>query len=187
MDHYIDITLLPDPEFPATTLMNALFSKLHRGLVDHAGRDIGVSFPEVVQNKRALGKRLRLHGSKESLQRLMRIRWTQGMHDHVDIAPTKPVPAETLHCIVRRVQAKSSPERLRRRLVARKSISPEAAVEAIPDSAVKLLDLPYVEIASRTTSQRFKLFIEHRVPTSLPMRGEFGSYGLAANATVPWF
>ena len=71
MDHYIDITLLPDPEFPVTTLMNALFSKLHRGLVDHGGRDIGVSFPDIAKNKRSLGKRMRLHGSKESLERLM--------------------------------------------------------------------------------------------------------------------
>lgn len=187
MDHFIDITLLPDPEFPATTLMNALFSKLHRGLVDHGGRDIGVSFPEVAQDKRALGKRLRLHGSKDSLERLMRIRWTQGMHDHVAIAPVMPVASETLHCVVRRVQAKSSPERLRRRLMARKSINAEAARAAIPDAAAKLLDLPYVEIASRTTSQRFKLFIEHLEPNSAPVRGEFGSYGLATDATVPWF
>lgn len=187
MDHYIDITLLPDPEFPATTLMNALFSKLHRGLVEHGGRDIGVSFPEVAQTKRTLGKKLRLHGSKDSLERLMRARWTQGMLDHVDIAPIRPVPAKALHCVVRRVQAKSSPERLRRRLMARKSISSEAAQAAIPDAAAKQLDLPYVEMASRTTSQRFKLFIEHLEPTASSVRGEFGAYGLAPNSTVPWF
>ena len=187
MDHYIDITLLPDPEFPVTTLMNALFSKLHRGLVDHGGRGIGVSFPDIAKNRRSLGKRMRLHGSKESLERLMGARWTHGMHDHVDIAPVSPVPGETLHCVVRRVQAKSSPERLRRRLMARKSIGAEAALAAIPDTAAKLLDLPYVEMASRTTSQRFKLFIEHLEPTSVPVSGEFGSYGLSPNGTVPWF
>ena len=78
MDHYIDITVLPDPEFPATTLMNALFAKLHRGLVDHGARDIGISFPDVVQSKRALGPRLRLHGSNSSLDRLMTISWMHG-------------------------------------------------------------------------------------------------------------
>lgn len=187
MDHYIDITVLPDPEFPATTLMNALFSKLHRGLVNHAGRDIGVSFPDVAQDKRTVGKRLRLHGSKGSLERLMDIRWTRGMHDHVDIGPVRPVPPAALHRIVRRVQSKSSPERLRRRLMTRKSISTAAALAAIPDSVARLLDLPYVEIASRTTSQRFKLFISHEEPTSISIPGEFGSYGLSANATVPWF
>ena len=35
MDHYLDIRLLPDPEFPAPLLMNALFTKLHRALVSH--------------------------------------------------------------------------------------------------------------------------------------------------------
>lgn len=33
MDHYIDILLLPDPEFPASMLMGALYNKLHKALV----------------------------------------------------------------------------------------------------------------------------------------------------------
>lgn len=187
MDHYIDITLLPDPEFPATTLMNALFAKLHRGLVDHAGQDIGISFPEVVQSKRTLGQRLRLHGTSASLDRLMAIGWMQGMRDHVMVAPAQPIPANVQHRVVRRVQAKSSPERLRRRLMARKSIDVETARTVIPDSAAEMLNLPYVEIASRSTGQRFKLFIEHLKPLSTAIPGPFGTYGLSTNATVPWF
>lgn len=187
MDHYIDITVLPDPEFPATTLMNALFAKLHRGLVDHGGRDIGVSFPEVVQGKRTLGQRLRLHGNSSSLDRLMAIGWMQGMRDHVAVSAVRVVPSEAVHRIVRRVQTKSSPERLRRRLMTRKSITPEAAQAAIPHSAARMLDLPYVEIASRTTGQRFKLFIEHLEPKASAVPGEYGMYGLSASATVPWF
>lgn len=187
MDHYIDITVLPDPEFPATTLMNALFAKLHRGLVEHGGRDIGVSFPEVVQSKRRLGLRLRLHGSSASLDRLMAIGWMQGMRDHVTVDPAQPIPADVQHRIVRRVQAKSSPERLRRRLMVRKSIDAEAARAAIPDTAAELLELPYIEIASRSTGQRFKLFIEHLKPVPTAIPGPFGTYGLGTDATVPWF
>lgn len=187
MDHYIDITVLPDPEFPATTLMNALFAKLHRGLVDHGRRDIGVSFPDVVQSKRTLGPRLRLHGNRASLDRLMVIGWTQGMRDHIAVTAIRAVPSEAVHRIVRRVQAKSSPDRLRRRLVARRSITPEAAQAAIPDSVARMLSLPYVEIASRTTGQRFKLFIEHLEPKPSAVPGKFGTYGLSANVTVPWF
>ena len=37
MDTYLEIRLLPDPEFVPTMLMNALFSKLHRGLVEQGG------------------------------------------------------------------------------------------------------------------------------------------------------
>ena len=187
MDHYIDITLLPDPEFPATTLMNALFSKLHRGLVDHGTRDIGVSFPEVDPSKRMLGKRLRLHGNEESLGQLMNIAWTRGMHDHIDITPARPVPADASHRVVRRVQAKSSPERLRRRLMIRKSVELEVARVAIPDNTAKMLTLPYVDISSRTTGQRFKLFIEHLEPRPTAVPGDFGAYGLSASVTVPWF
>lgn len=187
MDHYIDITVLPDPEFPATTLMNALFAKLHRGLVDHGGQDIGVSFPEVVQSKRTLGQRLRLHGNSASLDRLMATSWMQGMRDHVTVTPVQPVPAGVQHRAVRRVQAKSNPERLRRRLMVRKSIDAEAARAAIPDAAARMLELPYVEIGSRSTEQRFRLFIEHLEPVSTPREGIYGSYGLSSSATIPWF
>ena len=187
MDHYLDIRLLPDPEFPTPLLMSALFAKLHRALVDYGGRDIGVSFPEVVPGKRMLGQRLRLHGTSASLDQLMAIGWLQGMRDHVMIAPAQPIPAEVQHRVVRRVQAKSSPERLRRRLMTRKSIDAEAARTAIPDSAAETLDLPYVEIASHSTGQRFKLFIEHLKPVPTAIPGPFGTYGLGAGATVPWF
>ncbi len=33
MNHYLDLHLLPDPEFSAAQLMSALFAKLHRALV----------------------------------------------------------------------------------------------------------------------------------------------------------
>ncbi len=106
------------------------------------------------QDKRTLGARLRLHGSKASLEQLMSNGWTHGMRDHTEIGATTAVPVETSYRIVRRVQAKSSPERLRRRLMARKAIEAEEARAAIPDSAAEMLPLPYVEIRSRTTGQR---------------------------------
>ena len=56
MDAYIDIVLLPDPEFPATTLMSALFGKFHRGLVRYGEGAIGVSFPDVRDEMRSLAR-----------------------------------------------------------------------------------------------------------------------------------
>ena len=70
--HYIDITLLPDPEFSHTHLLGALLAKLHRALVQGQTTDIGVSYPQhVVQplTKRSLGAVLRLHGTPEALRR----------------------------------------------------------------------------------------------------------------------
>lgn len=45
MDYYLDIKLMEDLEFSAPILMNALFSKLHRALVEVSQGEIGVSFP----------------------------------------------------------------------------------------------------------------------------------------------
>ena len=187
MDHYIDIKLLPDPEFPATMLMNALFAKLHRGLVDHGGGDIGVSFPEVGGKTLALGSQLRLHGNATSLGLLMQNGWTQGMHDHITLIEPRPVPADVKHRVVRRVQAKSNPERLRRRLMSRKRVGAEDALAAIPDSSAERLTLPYLEMSSRTTGQRFRLFIEHLAPQAVAVSGNFSAYGLSNTTTVPWF
>jgi len=188
MDHYLEIRLLPDPEFPVTVLMNALFSKLHRGLVELETSRIGVSFPDVERVERGLGELLRLHGDAGELERLMTLPWLTGMHDHTRVGRLRPVPERILgYRVVRRVQAKSSPERLRRRWMRRKGLSAEEARKAIPDDVAERLDLPFVTLTSRSTGQRFRLFIEHRPLQENPVPGSFSSYGLSRIATVPWF
>lgn len=64
--HYINITLLPDPEFSHAHLLGALVAKLHRALVQGQTTEIGVSYPQHVSQpltKRTLGAVLRLHGT----------------------------------------------------------------------------------------------------------------------------
>jgi CRISPR-associated endonuclease Csy4 len=187
MDSYIELQLLPDPEFPANTLMNALFAKLHRGLVSSGNGRVGISFPDVEQKGIGLGGRLRLHGTMADLERMMSANWLQGMRDHLSCSPISSVPATSGYRVVRRVQAKSSPERERRRLVARKGISAEAAALAIPDSAAEMLRLPYLLLASQSTRQQFRLFVEHLPAQKKPVPGMFSAYGLSTVATVPWF
>lgn len=187
MDAFLDIRLLSDPEFPATTLMNALFSKLHRGLVSFGEGAIGVSFPDVREGERTLGARMRIHGANDTLQKFMATEWLSGMRDHVVLGSPTAVPQEARHQIVRRVQAKSNPERERRRLIARKGVSEGEAKAAIPDSQVKLLDLPFVVLRSQSTGQQFRLFIEHLPAQDSCQPGAFSAYGLSAVATVPCF
>lgn len=187
MDHYLDIRLLPDPEFVSTVLMNALFAKLHRGLSDLGTNRIGVSFPDVERAERGLGNRLRIHGNAEELEPLMALPWLTGMADHVRVGSARQVPAAVRYRSVYRVQAKSSPERLRRRWMRRKGLSEEEARQAIPDSMAERLDLPFVTLTSRSTGQRFRLFIKHGPLRDSPVPGCFSSYGLSRVATVPWF
>lgn len=187
MDHYLEIRLLPDPEFVPAVLMNALFSKLHRRLAEMKCNTIGISFPDVQQDPPSLGNRLRLHGSSHDLENLTALNWLKGMLDHIAIIEPKSVPQNVQYRNVRRVQAKSNPERLRRRMMKRKGVSEQAARQAIPDSVAERLQLPFVTIRSQSTGQEFRLFISHEVVVNKQVEGEFGCYGLSSTATIPWF
>lgn len=185
--HYIDITLLPDPEFSHAHLLGALVAKLHRVLVQLGSADIGISFPRHSLRPRTLGTLLRLHGSEAALQHLMAQPWLQGMRDHVHCAQPAPVPDGAVPCLVQRRQFKTSPDRLRRRRMRRKGESAEQAAAAIPDSVERTPDLPYVQLRSASTGQPFCLFIEHKEGQAAAGQGGFNTYGLSLGASIPWF
>ena len=185
--HYIDITLLPDPEFSHAHLLGALLTKLHRALVQLQADDIGISFPHYSLQPRSLGGLLRLHGSTAALQRLMAQPWLQGMRDHVRVTAPAPAPPDAPHRAVRRRQFKTNVERLRRRRMKRKSETPEQAAAAIPDSVERNAALPYAQLRSASTGQPFCLFIEQAPNPANATPGVFNAYGLSKTATVPWF
>lgn len=187
MDAYIEVRLLPDPEFPLSFLFGALYGKFHRALVMLASDDIGVSFPDYSLSPRTLGNRLRLHGTETALSRLMALDWLSGMADHVQCSEVLPVPEAVHHRTVARRQFKTSSERLRRRRMKRKGETHAQAAHAIPDSAKQTPHLPFVHIRSNSTGQSFALFIELGEMTDQPVPGRFNSYGLSRQATVPWF
>ncbi|MCJ0761816.1 type I-F CRISPR-associated endoribonuclease Cas6/Csy4 [Variovorax terrae] len=187
LSHYLDITLRPDPEFSPAHLLNALYAKLHRALVHLGTGDIGVSFPQLPPQGQHLGRVLRLHGSPEALQRLQALPWLQGMHDHLQWSEATPVPPHAQHRSVSRVQAKSSPDRLRRRQMKRKGLTEAQALAQVPDSARETLTLPYLDVHSSSTRQRFRLFVRHGPLQAHAVDGLFSAYGFSPNATVPWF
>ena len=187
MNHYLDIRLRPDPEFGQDQLMSALFSKLHRALVGLNSRDIGVSFPEVDKERPTLGGCLRLHGEELVLQRLMTMNWLSGMRDHSRVGEIQAVPSAVSYRTVKRVQAKSSPERIRRRQIRRHDLTEAEASARIPDAVAKKLALPFVSIRSQSTNRTFRLIIQHGECSDVHKAGVFSSYGLSGCATIPWF
>lgn len=189
MDHYVDIDVRPDPEFPAHQLMSALYAKLHRALVAQASTGIGVSFPEFEGSARALylGTRVRLHGNQAALSGLLTSDWLMGMRDHVALTPALLAPGAAQHRAVRRAQVKSSPERLRRRLMRRQGIDEDAARQRIPDESAQLSNFPFVRLRSTSTGQDFRLFIDHGAVQPDAVPGGFNAYGLGQGATIPWF
>lgn len=195
MDHYLDIRLRLDPEVTSHQVLSALFSKLHIALVKQDLHPIGVSFPEASvaddgstpPDSRTLGSCLRLHGAREALRRLMEVPWLQGVRDHLNLGDVLPVPAQAMHRVVSRVQAKSSPERLRRRLQRRHGVDAAEAQRRIPDSVAKSLALPFLTLSSTSTAQRFHLFLQHGPLQKRATEGAFNGYGLSAQGTIPWF
>jgi len=188
--HYIDITLLPDPEFSHPDLLGALVAKLHRALVQGRTTDIGVSYPQHVDqplSRRTLGSVLRLHGTPDALQRLKAQDWLQGMRDHTRASDVRPAPADAPHRTVRRRQFKTNADRLRRRRMQRKRETADQAMTAIPDSVERRPDLPFVQLRSSSNGQPFCLCVEHGPLLTQPVAGAFNAYGLGHEATVPWF
>lgn len=185
--HYVDIHLRPDPDFPAGQLMGALFSKLHRRLVELDMKTIGVSFPAHQMKPRDIGDHLRLHGSPTDLSTLLASPWLGGMREHADIRDTTAVPKDATHRSVSRRQFKTNAERLRRRRMRRHQESEETVQEKIPNSVERRVALPFVQVRSSSTGQRFSMFIEHGPEQSQPTSGAFNSYGVSRTATIPWF
>ncbi|KQR74813.1 type I-F CRISPR-associated endoribonuclease Cas6/Csy4 [Burkholderia sp. Leaf177] len=184
--HFINITLLPDPEFSQVHLLGALVAKLHKALVRLRREDIGVSFPEYSLRPRSLGKVVRLHGGEATLLGLMAHSWLQGMRDHVAVSAVALIPDGATYQIVQRRQFKTNVERMRRRRMRRKDESIEQAAAAIPDSVERTPNLPYVQMRSASTGESFCLFIDQAVALA-GVSGKFNGYGLSQGATVPCF
>lgn len=188
MDHYLEITILPDAEMIGAHILSALFGRLHLALVALGTGDVGVSFPDADMENCRVGARLRLHGTKEALETLIADGWPTRFRDYATPSPILPIPAERRYRSVFRVQEKgSNPERLRRRAIKRHNLSVEEATKRIPAAARKRLRLPFVPMESRSSGQRFRLFFDLGPLEGHPRTGKFSVYGFSRSATVPWF
>lgn len=164
--------------------MSELFHRLHKALVAFGQGEVGISFP---QFNKTLGDHLRLHGSYSSLQRLMGAPWIDGFEDYAVVSDITPIPGNISYRIVKRIQCKSSSERLRRRSVQKGWLTQEEANLKIADEKERVLSFPYLKIKSQSTQQFFRLFIEHGPLLKKPIPGKFSAYGLSTASTIPWF
>lgn len=186
MSHYLDILLRPDPEIAPHQLMAALYAKLHLALVQLGSGRLGVSFPGYTEKPASLGNCLRVFGPETDLQGLIALPWLGGLQDHLHTLSVAQVPPAVGYRRFSRVQAKSNPDRLRRRQMKRHGLSEDEARARVPDSCAETLTLPFVMLRSASTMQTFRLFIRSDT-ASAPASGMFNAYGLSATATVPWF
>ena len=186
MGHFVDIKLLAEPEFPTVQLMAGLYSKLHLAIVALKTDAIAVSFPEYSEHPVGLGSVLRIVGPETVIQQLLATAWLGGMRDHVSATSVAPVPQDATARVLQRVQVKSSADRLRRRRMRRHGITADQAADQIPNSAAERLNLPFVQLSSGSTGQRFRLYFQLK-QADRPQSGQFNAYGLSNTATIPWF
>ena len=187
MAHYIDIHLRPDPELPPHLLLAALYGRVHLRLVELKATDIGISFPGYKVKPAQLGGVMRLIGPASALSQIMLGDWLRAVREYVLVHDLLEVPTGVEHRQLRRVQVKSSPARLRRRQMKRHSLSDAEARARIPDSAVELLRLPFVQLPSASTGQTFRLFLELGASQAEVSEGLFNAFGLSHINTTPWF
>ena len=183
MNYYIDIELLPDPEFKATVLMNSLFSKLHKGIFDLQSSAFGVSFPCY---QSTLGNLLRIHGSTSDLEKLQQANWIGGMSGYCSISEILPVPDDSKFRTVSRKQTTMSQSKLNR-LLRRGSITEDEVKNYKAKMFTNGLDNPYLELQSGSNGHRHRRYIEFGELLNKPVSGQFDQFGLSKTATVPWF
>ena len=193
MDHYIDIKILPDPDFTTPSLMSVLFNKLHRALAEYQSNSIAISFAELGNVKDdsdgALGSIFRLHGNQADLANLMETNWLKGMNDHIKKSEVAPVPSKHEFIQLRRLQCMSMSKiaRMRQRRMQRENETLEQATQAIPDSLTTKLKKPFVNVKSASTGQSFKLFFEQKTTKDTDLVNECNCYGIAKTGVLPIF
>ncbi len=183
MDYYIDITLKPDAEMRENILLNMVYAKLHKALVDLSCTAIGVSFPDY---RLILGKRIRLHGALPELEKLQALNWLSALVGYCDVSVAQKIPQQVQYRIICRKQSNMTQAKLNR-LLKRGTITLEQAHVYKEKMFIKGLANPYVELKSTSNSEQYRRYFEFGELQPEPVVGTFDYFGLSKQATIPWF
>ena len=94
MQHYIDITLLPNDEIGHYFLWGKLYQQVHLALVEQEQGQVGVSFPEYSKSQPRLGRKLRLFAiNEQGLKQLDLSKWLTRLLDYCHISSIRPFTA----------------------------------------------------------------------------------------------
>lgn len=192
MNYYQDITLIPDGEVSLSFLWTKVFTQLHLALAEEKRREgmvkTALSFP-TYQNK-GLGNKVRVLALET--EQLNRLNLKQALirlsEDYIKLTEIKKIPEHSIigYSVYSRYQPDEFVERKARRYVRRhEGISYEEAIHLL-NTQKKESTLPYIQIKSLSSSQRFSLFIKKK-SCKEEQQGLFSAYGLSDKATVPEF
>lgn len=192
MKHYIEISLLPNPEVDIHFLGSKVYLQLHLALVELKDENslvpVGVSFAEYhLDGKHCLlGSKLRVFAADvETLEKLNLNHWFNRLSDFVHTSSIRAVPSEHGYVVVSRVHAPANVGNLARRYAKRHGISLEATLDLYKNYDSKLPSrLPFIKVKSLSSTHGFTLCIQQNA-NSIAVIGLYSTYGLSGTSTVP--
>ena len=184
MQVYKDITLLPGDDIGHHFLWEKVFCQVHLALVenkDAEGRSrFGITFPEFDAENNRLGHKLRIFAPNHAALEMLNLpKWLATLSDYLHATSIRNVPVDVKRVVsYRRIQTKSSLERLARRTAKRRNTTYEEALATYSNAQPEWTRNPFLWTNSLSSGKRFKLFIAEEVKDAPEEIGaEFTLYG----------
>lgn len=200
--YYQEITCLPDQEISSGFVLGRVMDAVHLAMVNitAAGEacPVGISFPEYrvlsaepppIGAGPPIGSKIRLFSRAEpDLVGLNLAGQLSRLSDYVHWTSVRLLERRlTRYAIYQRRQTKSSKERLMRRQMKRQGLSEAEVQERYATFRPRHCELPYVNLRSHSTGERFRLFVDRQDAAAATDAWGFSTYGLSAAVPVPHF
>lgn len=194
MNHYLDITLLPNEEVGHYFLWEKLYHQVHLALVEHKNRvgqfEIAAAFPQFNEMDNSLGSKLRLLATQpQHLEDLKVSNWLRHFTDYLHISSIRPVPEKIeVYVAYSRPAIRANKAREIARRMKRHNETFVQATAHFEGFKPKKTKAPFVYMQSYTKDSRFPLFIQ-QTHSAVVKEGSvsFDSYGLSSRGYLPKF
>jgi CRISPR-associated endonuclease Csy4 len=184
MNFYLDININPHLDIHSNKAMGFLFQNVHKSIVALGIGKIAISFPKAGQY--SVGSILRLHGSEHDLSLFVTNDFLIRIKPYSFLSNVKAIPNEVLFKKISRIRSNMSKSKLNR-LLRRGTITADKISGYMDKMLKNSLNNSYIDLYSESTNRTFRMFFQFSEILSNPSEGEFDSYGLSDEATIPWF
>jgi CRISPR-associated endonuclease Csy4 len=184
MESYLDIKMVADDDIPIYFIRNKVYTKLHKVLHTLKSTNIGVSFPNY---RLKLGDVIRLHAAESCLTELQATNWLGGLSGYCEMTDILSVPEKVEgYRTISRIQQNKTNAKLNR--LSKRNAMPDDDIKSYKAKMfAESLDNPYLELQSKSTGEKYRLYIAFGELLEQEVPGEFNHFGLSKTATIPWF
>lgn len=186
---YQEITLIPYEEITNDFLLCKVYEELHKIFSEIKSKNkqsLAVSFPKYCLDSLSLGDKIRIfYYSENQFEKVdLKTRLAKFL-DYIHITKIIEVPCEIEFVKFVRVQVKDNKDKLVRRYSKRHNINFEEASKIYVGYEEKVNTLPFIKLKSNSNNNYYRLYIKKEKINFKD--GDFNSYGLSNDSTVPCF